>query len=192
MKHLGYPATWRTRCFIREGCATQVFAHTNGFGDFVLFDHLGQPWPVPECYQNRFVHRAESGFGITETNSFDLDGPPPPSWQFVVEIDPEKTGAQRVFNVVGTITELVPGAARALLDHEAANSDTLKQFRGVLTGRNDRARIVTGEGEVFSAFLSLKEHQVEFRDIVAATIKKKDVLGQKIFVVSKIQVWHVS
>jgi hypothetical protein len=44
MKHLGYPLTYATRCFIDGGCGITVYAHTNGTGDFVLFDKLGRPW----------------------------------------------------------------------------------------------------------------------------------------------------
>ncbi len=53
MKILGYPCTWVTHCFLDDGCGASVFAHTNGDGDFVLFDDLGPPWPVHDCYANR-------------------------------------------------------------------------------------------------------------------------------------------
>src|SRR5439155_1958626 len=55
MQVLGYPRTWPTTCFITPGCNADVFGHTNGFGDFVLFDDLGPPWPIHDCYLNRFV-----------------------------------------------------------------------------------------------------------------------------------------
>jgi hypothetical protein len=51
MKVLGYPVTWPTSCFL--GCTLPVWAHTNGFGDFVLLNELGWPWPVHDCYLNR-------------------------------------------------------------------------------------------------------------------------------------------
>src|SRR5262245_56280444 len=63
MEALGYPATWPTSCFIDGGCGETVFAHTNGFGDFVLFDDLGPPWPIHECYLNRFVPGSSSTSG---------------------------------------------------------------------------------------------------------------------------------
>ena len=60
MKFLGYSLTWRTACFINGGCgSTGIFAHTNGLGDFVLFDSLGPPWPVHECYEKRFCVRVD-------------------------------------------------------------------------------------------------------------------------------------
>src|SRR5262249_45322351 len=55
MRVLGYSATWLTDCFLMDGCGRKVFAHTNGFGDFVLLDRLGLPWKVHPCYENRFV-----------------------------------------------------------------------------------------------------------------------------------------
>ena len=54
MKSLGYSSTWATTCFINGGCGARVFAHTSGQGDFVLFDDLGWPWPVHDCYLNRY------------------------------------------------------------------------------------------------------------------------------------------
>lgn len=53
MRTLGYSLTWVTHCFLDGGCGARVFAHTNGSGDFVIFDTLGSPWPVHECYANR-------------------------------------------------------------------------------------------------------------------------------------------
>ena len=40
--------THPTRC---RDCGADVFFHTNGFGDAVLFDELGWPWPVHECWR---------------------------------------------------------------------------------------------------------------------------------------------
>src|SRR5580698_6085384 len=56
MKVLDYPLTWPTQCFIgpgNVGCGAATFAHTNGTGDFVLFDSLGPPWPIHQCYLDR-------------------------------------------------------------------------------------------------------------------------------------------
>jgi len=41
MKAIGYSSTWVTSCFINGGCGVRFFAHTNGYGDFVLLDELG-------------------------------------------------------------------------------------------------------------------------------------------------------
>ncbi|MDD9883006.1 MAG: hypothetical protein OXU62_00480 [Gammaproteobacteria bacterium] len=53
MKKLNHKATWVTKCFIDSGCNEEVYAHTNGYGNFVLFDDLGYPWPIHECYTKR-------------------------------------------------------------------------------------------------------------------------------------------
>src|SRR5690349_5084588 len=58
MQILGYPRTWKTSCFINGGCGKGVFAHTNGFGDFVLFESLGSPWAIHDCYVYRFSQPA--------------------------------------------------------------------------------------------------------------------------------------
>ena len=61
MQALGYPLTWPTTCFISGGCGSPVFAHTNGHGDFVLFNELGPPWPVHECYSDRYLLGSQRG-----------------------------------------------------------------------------------------------------------------------------------
>jgi hypothetical protein len=40
--------TYSTNC---RWCGDQVFYHTNGYGDSVLFDSLGYPWEVHDCWQ---------------------------------------------------------------------------------------------------------------------------------------------
>jgi len=34
-------------------CGEEVFFHTNGFGDLVVFDELGPPWPKHGCFPAR-------------------------------------------------------------------------------------------------------------------------------------------
>ena len=56
------------------GCHAQVWAHTNGDGDFVLSDSLGLPWPVHICYlTRRDGGRAESEYEIDENTQQRLD-----------------------------------------------------------------------------------------------------------------------
>ncbi len=48
---LASPLTYPTYCW---WCGAEVFFHTNGNGDCVLFDPpLGWPWPVHQCWQAR-------------------------------------------------------------------------------------------------------------------------------------------
>jgi len=69
MKEIGYPLTWTTHCFLLNGCGAKVFAHTNGGGDFVLFDELGPPWPVRECY----LHRIRKSWALDEHSGSSFD-----------------------------------------------------------------------------------------------------------------------
>lgn len=51
MKHLnGQPITYPTAC---RDCKAPVFFHSNGYGDGVIFDSLGWPWPIHFCYLTR-------------------------------------------------------------------------------------------------------------------------------------------
>lgn len=49
------PATYLTNCW---WCGEEVWYHTNGYGDHVLFDELGWPWQVHACWQE---HMESSG-----------------------------------------------------------------------------------------------------------------------------------
>jgi hypothetical protein len=41
------PKTYKTNCWY---CGDEVFYHTNGYGDCVLFDSLGHPWEIHQCW----------------------------------------------------------------------------------------------------------------------------------------------
>ena len=43
LRNLGHPFTCTIFCW---WCGRQVYYHTNGNGDSVLFDELGKPWPI--------------------------------------------------------------------------------------------------------------------------------------------------
>lgn len=61
------PLTYRTRCW---WCKEPVFFHTNGFGDCVLFDDLGWPWPIHSCWEEHVA--AERTPAIAKVQA-DLD-----------------------------------------------------------------------------------------------------------------------
>lgn len=48
---LKHAKTYWSRCWL---CGEEVFFHTNGYGDFVLFDNLGHPWPIHICWVNHW------------------------------------------------------------------------------------------------------------------------------------------
>ncbi|MFK0735578.1 MAG: hypothetical protein ACIWVG_31340 [Gloeotrichia echinulata HAB0833] len=43
----GEPKTYQARCW---WCGEFVFHHTNGYGDYVMFDSLGYPWKIHKCW----------------------------------------------------------------------------------------------------------------------------------------------
>lgn len=53
--------TYPSNC---RDCGQRIFVHSNGYGDTVLFDDLGQPWPIHYCYLNR---RRRSDIGFTKS-----------------------------------------------------------------------------------------------------------------------------
>jgi len=46
--NLGHPFSCTISCW---WCGEQVYYHTNGNGDSVLFDKLGKPWPIHPCWE---------------------------------------------------------------------------------------------------------------------------------------------
>jgi ribosomal protein S10 len=56
LSELNHRLTCRIDCW---WCEDEVFFHTNGNGDCVLFDRLGWPWPVHDCWaENSDEHDA--------------------------------------------------------------------------------------------------------------------------------------
>jgi len=69
--------TYPTTCW---WCGAEVFYHTNGYGDSVLFDSLGWPWQVHSCWKTywdkekirrRQINRRYSA--ITNVNFWDFN-----------------------------------------------------------------------------------------------------------------------
>lgn len=54
---LPWPVSYHTSCW---WCREPVFYHTNGYGDCVLFDQLGPPWPVHHCWEDHKAERARA------------------------------------------------------------------------------------------------------------------------------------
>jgi hypothetical protein len=57
--------TSRIKCW---WCGEEVFYHTNGCGDSVLFDRLGYPWYLHECWKK---HKQEQSRKFCSANSAD-------------------------------------------------------------------------------------------------------------------------
>lgn len=56
--------TRKTKCW---WCGAEVYYHTNGYGDCVLFDELGWPWLVHECWEEYRREQSESFYARVET-----------------------------------------------------------------------------------------------------------------------------
>lgn len=185
MQALGYARTWKTLCFVNGGCGEEVFAHTNGFGDFVLFDRLGWPWPIHECYLDRFclqIDRSAKSFmiraeAVAEYRQTDERIPAairrvtrdicrivakdhlkePEKIVFGYVQDYIENHAERLFIGVGT------------LGHQHLQA-TLGNNRSQLT-------IITSEFESYTAYADLRNVVVRKKDMVAARLKAVKVLG---------------
>lgn len=178
MKKLGYSLTWETTCFIDDGCNAVVYAHTNGYGDFVLFDDLGYPWPVHDCYTKRkrsIVSPKRSPYKVDYSNVREFR---------VCPVDPNE--GNRSYNVIGTITNIERGAISKYWGFRDLDKTSTVEIKKKLAGRTSIMTIVDGSGREFAAFFNGKE-KIDFCDIVACRIKTKILLNTAVFVVSKME-----
>ena len=181
MDALGYPLTWKTRCFLGSGCGKTVFAHTNGYGDFVLFDILGSPWPIHECYFERFdVH-------VGRTRKVAYKGILPIAWDSVTPITPAPHGPRRRYGFIGTVTNDEKGYVSKTKEFRDLASKGSEEVKRVLAGRTSLISVVAGDGAEFMAFLDLKKDPIRFQDIVVCDLKAVSLLNKSIFVVTQIQ-----
>jgi hypothetical protein len=186
MHVLGYARTWKTLCFINGGCGEEVFAHTNGFGDFVLFDSLGWPWPVHECYLDRFCQPAGVSANryeiradaIIEYRKADEKVPPVISRRITRDIrrmiasdhlkEPEKI-------VFGYVQDYIENHAERLFRGLGALGH--KHLQATLANNRSQLTIVTSEFESYTAYADLRNVVVRKKDMVAARLKAVKVLG---------------
>lgn len=71
INNLDSPLTYPTTCW---WCGTDVFFHTNGNGDAVLFDSLGWPWQIHSCWEDNREDRSSAISNIEsslEDDSYD-------------------------------------------------------------------------------------------------------------------------
>lgn len=180
MKSLGHPCTWKTSCFINGGCNKTVYGHTNGHGDFVLFDALEEPWPIHPCYADR--HSAHVGW----SQQIDISDVPDEDWTEVERITPDPDGPIRHYELVGTVTNTEKGFVSKEEKFRTQPPDARKEIKKILSGRTSLVTIVDGDGREFMAFADLKKNPVCFRDIVVCRLKAVDLFNKPVFVVTKI------
>lgn len=185
MKVLGYALTWPTTCFITPGCSASVFGHTNGFGDFVLFDELGPPWPIHDCYLNRFVIGTTSSVGLRTFLTSDTSGfavptlpvisPKAKDLNNIVRVAPEELSGKGEINLAGYVQDYLERRA----DKLAASLGTLGQqiMMNALGRARSQLTIVTGELKSYTVFADLSAVVIRPKDLIMARIKTVPLIG---------------
>jgi hypothetical protein len=150
-----------------------VFAHSNGNGDFVLLDSLGPPWPIHECFQYRTAN--DGG-----------PGPGRPGWDEIRAVYADSLASRASINIVGTITDYAERALGTFPGFRNLPRQAQQHIRLTLVNSSSVLRVVTGEGLEYVAFADLRQVVVGERDIVCLKLRLKQVLNQKVFLVTQI------
>jgi hypothetical protein len=182
MQSLGYPATWPTSCFISGGCGETVFAHTNGFGDFVLFDELGPPWPVHECYANRFLLTSSGSLIVREDRRAEyrgvaISGPPakPRTVERITKMDPTQHVGGKHFLAIGYVQDYVERRVDSILKKTGTlGRQILERAFG---NRRSQLTLVTTELKSYTVFADLSRVVLQRKDIICARVTAVPVLG---------------
>jgi len=185
MRVLGYSLTWPTSCFISGGCGQSVFAHTNGDGDFVLFDELGPQWPVHDCYLNRFILGGASSRGLYQINSDtaneyrQLDDPHRPTvirtTRDIKKMNPEDYLGQGDTPIVGYVLDYLENRAARL----ATEMGSVGQYQlfAALGRCRSQLTIITADFQSFTAFADMAAVVAKKKDIVTASLAAVPCLG---------------
>jgi hypothetical protein len=188
MEKIGYPATWVTDCFLDGGCRQQgLFGHTNGFGDFVLFDALGWPWPIHDCYARRFELATASGSvrfrstaGIAASNSYERRS------DSIFEVAADMQTHRGGVDVIGTVTNVEAGFIGKSAQFRTLGTAQRKEVTKVLAGRTSHIVVASGDGKEYGVFVDLRVAKLRFRDTVAVRLKPIRLLNQVAFVATKL------
>ena len=210
MKSLGYSSSWPTTCFINGGCGARVFAHTNGQGDFVLFDELGWPWPVHDCYLNRYcsspVDRAprdgssvqsvglasilniaknSSDYARESREALRAGGAATRPRNDIRRIEPHHGMSGDAFTVVGFVADI----HERYRPRELRSLGTLGEqiATKVIGARNSQITIVNSSLESFTALADLSRQVVAKGDSVSADLRFSAVLRLPLFLCDRVQ-----
>lgn len=183
MKVLDYPLTWKTTCFIgpgNVGCGAETFAHTNGGGDFVLFDSLGDPWPIHQCYLNRTKLNNNDW-----TKSFEVEIPKPKKiWKNRSDIQGADAAlylSKPTFAVIGYLQDI----------QRSKRDDRIKKVGNLgaqvvvkaLAKYPDQLTIVTGDPDAglrsFTAYADLRNLQTKSKGMVRAMLRAVSLIPIK-------------
>lgn len=69
-KEIGESKTYPTICW---WCGAEVFYHTNGYGDCVLFDELGYPWQIHSCWQDYWSRKKSHNTDIAHNVTISIN-----------------------------------------------------------------------------------------------------------------------
>ncbi len=185
MKALGYALTWKTVCFINGGCGKKGFAHTNGSGDFVLFDDLGRQWQIHDCCLDRFCLKSNRYTktaqirheAINEYRHADVQLPirvtkKPPDTRRIGPTDHLKNPKT---NVLGYVKDTVHDHAKRLFKGLGTIGQT--QVQATLGHNRSQLTIVTPDYKSYTAYADLQHTRVTKKDMIAARLKAVKVLG---------------
>ena len=198
MKSLGYSLTWRTTCFINDGCGSPVIAHTNGRGDFVLFDSLGSPWPIHECYRRRFcieidgLELRKGKVVLTRLNSkiafrdealaeynalVPRDLPKRPSSRPIDldKINPEYFVDQDPLRVVGIVQDVLSDRIPRLIEDLGSLGATI--VVKALAGCSSQITIIDTDRASYTTFADLRQINIRKGDLLEATLTAKVIAG---------------
>jgi len=167
MEALGHASTWETHCFLPGGCGQQgLFGHTNGFGDFVLFDALGWPWPIHECYQRRFqlgsetdVVRIGSTSSIRSVNHHHHHSEDS-IFEVIADLEKHRAG----ISVIGTVTNVEKGFIGKSPLFGNLSTRQKSEIVGTLGGRRSHIVVAAGDGHEYGVFVDFDKYPLGFRD----------------------------
>lgn len=164
-----------------------MLAHTNGRGDFVLFDSLGAPWPIHECYEARFCERVNKNlvsglrliierptFNITiresrvdEYRAIERHVPSKERAVDIERIEPEYfIGQQRTIN--GIVREVIKNRVPTLQKNlGTVGSEIVAKAIGL---RDAQITIVDVDLASITAFADLRNSGIAKGDLVQATL----------------------
>jgi hypothetical protein len=192
MRATGYPITWPTNCFIGGGCGQRVFAHTNGDGDFVLFDSLGWPWPVHACYARRYEDDDRiPGLAPTVYLEYRQTSISPPEnrekSRNIVRVTPDAVNGK--VEILGRVQDIVENAAAKRLKRLGGLGG--HQVTKRLGGRTSQLTILTDDFQSFTAFANLSNTVVSRGMSVALRLRAVMLTpGDMVFVVDDIKVFR--
>lgn len=160
-----------------------MFAHTNGFGDFVLLDELGPPWPVHACYANRFLVTSGGALVVRhdrrdEYRDAVISGTPRRPTRLernITKIDPAEFVGGREILAIGYVQDYVERRVDDWL--EKAGTLGRQILQGIFGSNKSQLTLITADQKSYTMFADLRRTVVQRGDIICARITAVRVLG---------------